>query len=49
MSLAAPIIDPAAPERELDATISIAGVEVTYGVGGSEPVTAVSGARFDEA
>jgi NitT/TauT family transport system ATP-binding protein len=40
MSLAASSV--ARAERELDATISMAGVEVTYGVGGSEPVTAVS-------
>jgi NitT/TauT family transport system ATP-binding protein len=40
MTLAPSIVLPS--ERELDATISMAGVEVTYGVGGSEPVTAVS-------
>jgi NitT/TauT family transport system ATP-binding protein len=40
MTLAPSIVPPS--ECELDATISMAGVEVTYGVGGSEPVTAVS-------
>jgi len=43
MTLAVSTVDPGVRERELDATISIAGVDVTYGVGGSEPVTAVSG------
>jgi NitT/TauT family transport system ATP-binding protein len=43
MTLAVSTVDPGVRERELDATILIAGVDVTYGVGGSEPVTAVSG------